>query len=909
MAALMRIFPGALFLPNTDSEDVGRGNDRDFTGGLEQGRMGRIHPELSSAPSQRHQQFHAREISQYAESDPFSAVRTHQSPNSAHIRPTLHTGSMASWVSEPSSTHALTDERPEPERKFYMLTIEQEDQHRRADIPTRLTEAEALKTVSSLQGLDGRTSASTAGMNPVPRKSSGHNHGGDRSEEYLHPLMRKSQTPTGYKISANTYTTDGDDFIRYTYSQTGFALVPAPAPPHNASNDQKVLFINSIQYDNPRLVLEIEKAHKNARSIELFIPGTPRIPTRSLPIGAPEFNDEPSESPVLPSHNNTPILSQRPPSKKHTGSPKPRKSPRRAPPPTKPLPVLPGKKQVPPPIMILQAPLAPPYSAVGKNTTASTPATPFETASAWMARVAPTTKQSMGPVLVDVYMSRKGSLRDADTANESQKITNLSTSEGEEREPVSSLTTAGSSLSSSLEHESESLTKLPSLYQYDSRSLPSTYSMMVSEFGDNDLDPEDRHKPYRQLSNRSFKLGDDIPTFYSSREGNSGYGGRRKKPPTPLGMVPMRHGDSHKPLPPVLPNKVPTKEGKHRPKPLLAPTHGLALLHQLEMEISEQESQWKGMSHTLTLRDSLESIESPKPDPHLKTPLAVSNATDDLEKYFQTSLVNLDEKTESGAKDYVDFDLAVPLLPTVYVDPQQAVSPLMLTGESGEWMCEKEEQWMEEDDDPARPPEAAPVTPPQRLWQAPSPVSPKQRPPTPHLWTSTPHHLWTSTSPHLQNTDPAAAVLKTRPNKRHDPAPPPPVRANSRLWTKRIRTPPHPENKGLWKDPKAPFQPRGIMGTTTRRPGHRVAFVEEVVIGKNPPPRLWLVVCGIDWDLRRIVERSGHVGERQKLWGGVDMLAAVVAVEDGGAVLENKHPSAGRYKTKALPKLPATCVD
>ena len=250
------------------------------------------------------------------------------------------------------------------------------------------------------------------------------------------------------------------------------------------------------------------------------------------------------------------------------------------------------------------------------------------------------------------------------------------------------------------------------------------------------------------------------------------------------------------------------------------------LLQRLELEISDQESQWKRIRHTLTLRDSLDSTDSRKP-----STLRISRDFMDDDNTSQLDMaeyrVSSDSEKESAVanEEDINIDVVVPLLPTVYVDPAFFTKNSMgsLNGIQEEYIDEisdSEEELYFEPSEFSKSPVALVLQPTNsQLWRSSVPKDlPNQQ---------SPPHLWAGKA--FPPTAVFPAALETRPMKRFDTSLQEP--ANSRLWIKPRRNPTDSYQKGLWKDPRAPWKPRGIITTTARRFGRRVVFDEDVATG------------------------------------------------------------------------------
>ena len=295
------------------------------------------------------------------------------------------------------------------------------------------------------------------------RKSHGSFHGergGPHSEVRRKPVSagpsereREREQEQQYvdpRTSAFTYSTEDDDVTtQYAYSQGG--LAPA---------DQRVLFVNSIEYDNPSLVQSLvsrtptnpEKAHTTGR---YTVTATAGILRRS-----PLYEASEDESPTLPAEMTPVIARKRPEIPSRESNPRaifpseesPRRhdrsrsvssrrstrSPEEAPLVPVPPPAARKQKQAPPPIIIAKlekSTRGPPRSAVNgaiPMPPSFTPAlpTPYETAKAWVESMAPVIKNS-APVLVDINAggksaSMRGSLEKPQEKEEPEPIPAMS---------------------------------------------------------------------------------------------------------------------------------------------------------------------------------------------------------------------------------------------------------------------------------------------------------------------------------------------------------------------------------------------------------------------------------------------------------------------------------------------------
>jgi hypothetical protein len=592
-----------------------------------------------------------------------------------------------------------------------------------------------------------------------------------------------------------------------------------------------------------------------------------------------------------------------------------------------------------------------PMSAVN-NPTIPVPPTPYETAKAWIASMAPVRKNS-GPVLVNIHSRKASSARTASISTLEQQVaapptvpplvitrkpsvSTVSNTEAEsiviqlrkslddENESAPSLTISSPQRRQSGfalprgngEEDDDDVFNTPSSYTSTSSSAGFSDSVIISDFEDA-IELENLHVRQQQLP-QHFKLGDKIPTFYSSRPANQGYGGRRKPPPVPLGMVPLRQRFMRPPPPPpprrqssrasIIPESViieaapNTAEKQLRARLTLLATKQEqqeqrrsdigVLLQQLEAEASQQETQWKGMRQTLVLRDSMISpgsdftdlteLESRRHSTRRSSlarlqlalerrmSVALTTATTDTVTsvggwqkqlaeaqiaYIQQAPM-LNRRAEMLEKELQELEeeLIEPLQPTVYVNPTLEISPTAI-GASDE---DEAEMFLSLSLFPAPPT-------PARLWSLPTFVPPAHS-----------SHLWSGFAQCSAAALPAA--ISVRPKKRFDPNPL--ALSTSRLWSKsrELRVLPH---EGLWRDPT---RPKSIIRrrSSAASKKHRVTFVED-----PPLPTEMVETTGLFGKLRNF-----------KLWGGKPTTTTTTK----RAVPVDTVTQ--RYTVKALPKLP-----
>jgi len=727
----------------------------------------------------------------------------------------------------------------------------------------------------------------------------------EREQQYVDP-----------RTSAFTYSTEDDEVAtQYTYPQGG--LAPA---------DQRVLFVNSIEYDNPSLVQSIvthtptnpEKAHTTGR---YTVTATTGILRRS-----PLYEASEDESPTLPV-DMTPVIARKRPAIPDRNS-NPRaifpsgRSPRQhdrnrsvssrkstrsqeegVPPlPAPPQPVMKKKqKQAPPPVIITalnKSASGPPRSAVNGPMSLQLPVTPalptpYETAKAWVESMAPVIKNS-GPVLVDISASRESTLKRStsdksknqsspipaipvmpahrpmtarkssttlawlgtdvvDTQQEEHHLTesvmielqNTSDPEADEGEgSAPSLTTAASSRSSPKgPRQRGSFPSPPSVEPGDhdsdfpadtapSPSSPGSGSIIFSDMEDG-TELLDMHQYTQQQQNflklpQNFRFGDPIPAFSSTFRGQ-----RRKQPPAPLGVVPLR---TRFPRPPTLLQPPARQQAPNNRDSLL--------LMQLEQEASVQENQWRDMRRTLVIRDSFVSGGS------ARVSRAMASATTGgwqkqlaeaqlaymseapilaqlVEELNREKIEPLElgeelrsEEEEVGPLTFVEESAeeveATPLQPTVYfshtlslVDDSEDEDDVVHTSDMDmmEWEMIS----------------ATPRAPHPSLWCAPVIL--------PHIPSAS--YLWSSGYRSDSAAQPAALTL--RPRKRYDRGLS--SLESSRLWAK--ASPSRIDGAtGLWKDRKAWRPKSSLRKRDNTMKKHRVTWVEEVVTGLLLYPRV-----------------------------------------------------------------------
>jgi hypothetical protein len=822
---------------------------------------------------------------------------------------------------------------------------------------------------------------------------------GTLQQQYpIPPSPPQPQQHTGYRMSSNTYYTEDDDATtRYTVFSNGFSLAPAPRniPASEDIGNQRVLLVHSIEYDNPALVQSLVTGgldEKAAYTTGRFTPPTNGVMRRSPSAAtlAVHREEDLNESPILPGSSNgglTPVLTRKHPvpnrssrvlfpsdspshSRNHsTSSKKSSRSSRSIlstrispppPPPDQPLPPPPPpqektRKPAPAPIKIMNSGgggmLGIPMSAVN-NPTIPVPPTPYETAKAWIASMAPVRKNS-GPVLVNIHSRKASSARTASISTLDQEVaapptvpplvitrkpsvSTVSKTEAESiviqlRKSLDDENESAPSLTTSSPQRRQSGFALPrgngeeddddvfnTLSSYSSSSAGFSDSVIISDFEDS-IELENLHVRQQQLP-QHFKLGDKIPTFYSSRPANQGYGGRRKPPPVPLGMVPLRQRFMRPPPPPPPPRRqssrasiIPesviieaapnTAEKQLRARLTLLATKQEqqeqrrsdigVLLQQLEAEASQQETQWKGMRQTLVLRDSMISpgsdftdlteLESRRQSTRRSSLARLQLA---LERRMSVALTTATTDTTVTSVGGWQKQLAEAQIAYIQQAP-------MLNRRAE--MLEKELQELEEElIEPLQPtvyvnptleisPTAigasdedeaeiflslglfpAPPTP-ARLWSPPTFVPPAHS-----------SHLWSGFAQCSAAALPAA--ISVRPKKRFDPNPL--ALSTSRLWSKsrELRVLPH---EGLWRDPT---RPKSIIRrrSSAASKKHRVTFVED-----PPLPT-------------EMVETTGLFGKlgNFKLWGGKPTTTTTTK----RAVPVDTVTQ--RYTVKALPKLP-----
>lgn len=492
--ALLRAFPMSFFLLDRPEIQDGNHGPSDYPRVDSNGRMQRLGSTTSIIAQHSSQQYRSADV---------ESARTNSSVFRGILgAPIMHPGTMASWASEASSAprpplsqnqlvetrlpshaggrpnisgpmlsggilHAQGSGRGRDmrtvslqmaagqERARVDAVFEREEESRRQELGGGSEVFETPRTIASFAGLptsivDSRYSQSTLPRNPVlPRVSAVANLRGEYQDivapqnEIPQDEVPQNGVQRGYR---NTYSTEDDDMTRYTYSQTGFTLTPAPRsmPQRSMVEDggQRVLFMNGIEYDNPALVHSLVSGQDEiARSTGRYTPRSIGVLRRSpsAPAGPPpqrEIPELPNSCSGSGSGRLAPILSRKRPTKMRDssralfplGQPEFPSPPRgkgartaittvTAPPPQpdQPLPTSPlekVRKSVPPPILVLpprHSSLGPPRSAVENAITPTTPAppTPYETAKAWIASVAPVAKNE-GPVLVDIPNRRSG---------------------------------------------------------------------------------------------------------------------------------------------------------------------------------------------------------------------------------------------------------------------------------------------------------------------------------------------------------------------------------------------------------------------------------------------------------------------------------------------------------------------
>ncbi|KAI5791895.1 hypothetical protein EDC01DRAFT_101096 [Geopyxis carbonaria] len=906
--------------------------------------------------------------------------------------------------------------------------------------------------------------------------------------------------------------------------------------------DQRVLFLKDIEYDDPALVHSLmnqkptidtaRSTGRYTRSYRGVLRRSPPARTTDMKLSAPRENSD--ESPVLP--NGVPVM-QRMRSIKRESSralfPSESRTPEDdrkalrkfstvsqkmnlaspAPPPTEPLPEppiprmpiehLPIMETLP---LVLESkatfPIAesfkvpnaePPLipeksenrlSIQSQNSSESSATDPgdvmYETAKAWVASVAPIHQKAAVPMLVNVSLSRMGSLarressasvnnsRSRNSSIEEEKImgnaeiitlgsseevtdryrdsaiirksgiTFLASPVLEENEDEEQEAKIGGLVFRRKSYESMNLSD-PGFDEVVSLSPDNGYStneeendndqgdyfsgssqisiddnddVIISDFEDA-LEFERMHIAKRNLDSkfqdlmngvsnfdalimpRHFKLGDRIPNFYSAR-GNQGYGQKRKSPPVPLGMVPLRpiftnsftkgrqsqvqpsstainkpsnksssaaSTTSSESIQPGIQARLTQLMGKHqRPEPLeelirrlpvekkqkaqedhrtsaLSDGRG-SLIRQLESEVSQQETQWKGMRKSMrhdslnssvsSTLDTLASESTSTSERHSQRRSFIAKLSSGIDRRLstvQTSATTATTATNTSRLSAVDWqrqsaeakmvylaeasqltnrvredlrlksdvtmmgtfagsNLSLSPFPTPLAARAMEIDPCTISNVNlSQRASPKIYTPSEEVELSVMGASTKAYKPQSKMWSAPLVEVEIPRLQVACLWKGGQRAV-------VPNAVPAAINVRSR--KRFDKEQP--IVKSSQLW-KKSREMPRSANTSLWKNPKD-FRPRSIMSHHRRTSSmKRVTFVEEVIT----------------------VEPTGIMGRLKKLWGGKSSIKKAQSITEVPPPLPslsqlrtlNRTPISGildsitkKYEKKALPQLP-----